>query len=210
MAGRRSSSGFTLVEIIITLTVMALLLGAAVPSIRGVIREQQALEPLSALAEMVRSTRERALRLQRPYQIGLDADGCFASAFLPSYQGPPAYQDLKADVDAYRQAAELAQASAARFGTGAQGESADTSLAPPDDQDFLLRQEWPEGYRVSVRFWQDPEWETLEGARTRLWVIQPTGLSLPVMVRLEAEGVSAEASFDPLTGELQDLHSSVR
>ena len=215
---RIPETGFTLVEIVITLTIMALLLGAAVPAIQGVIREKQALEPLTELAEMVRTARERAIRLQRPYQIGLDAEGCFASGFFPDYQGSITYQDLKNEVDAMRQEIEVAEASAARFGGEASPEPAEPQApgAPPplppepDDRDFLLRYPWPEGYQVSVRFWQDPQWETLEGALSRLWVIQPSGLSLPVLVRIEADGVTAEGRFDPLTGELVDLHSSVR
>lgn len=210
--------GFTLVEIVITLTIMALLLAAAVPAIQGVIREKQALEPLTELAEMVQTARDRAIRFQRPYQIGLDAQGCFASGFFPDYQGTLSYQELKNEVDALRQEAEVAQASAARFGVDANAESAEPTApgAPPppppepDDRDFLLRYPWPEGYQVSVRFWQDAQWEPLEGALSRLWVIQPTGLSLPVLVRIEAEGVSAEGRFDPLTGQLVELHSSVR
>lgn len=192
---------------------MALILGAAVPSIRGILREQQALEPLTELADMVRTTRDRAIRLQRPYQIVLDTDGCFASAFLPRYGRTLTYPDLKAEVDALRQEMELAQASAARFGVDPAGYAVETAgkpAVPPDDGEFLLHQAWPAGYQVSVRFWKDPQWETLEGARSKLWVIQPTGLSTPVQVRFDAEGVSAEGRFDPLTGELASLHSSVR
>ena len=190
-SSRTPLSAFTLVEIVISLTIVAIIVGAAVPSIRGIIREQQALEPLNELAEMVRAARDRAVRLQRPYQIGLDAEGCFASAFLPHYAAPLTYQELKNEVDALQQESEAEQASAARFGVDPNAESTTPSApgaaAPqppePGDLDFLLRYQWPEGYQVSVRFWKDPQWETLEGALCRLWVIQPSGISFPVQVR---------------------------
>lgn len=207
-------AAFTLVEIIVTLTIMALILGAAVPSIRGVIRERQALEPVTEFADMVRATRDRALRLQRPYQIGLDAKGCFATAFFPQYKGPLTYEDLKTELDALRQEAEVAQASAARFNAEESSLAAGTASSElpteTDDRFFLLHYEWPAGYEVSVRFWQDPQWQTLEGALCRVWVIQPSGISVPVLIRFEADGASAEARFDPLTGEIADLRSSVR
>jgi len=198
--------GFTLVEVVVSLTILALILGAAVPSIRGIVREKQALGPVREFAEMARATRERALRTQRPYQIGLDAGGCYAAPFDPGYGGQASYDALRTEVEAKQLERQIEAASAARFGQdGENGASAET-----DDEEFLLRFEWPDGYRVRVRRFGDAEWLALEGSRVRHWVIQPTGLCLPLLLRFEADGVFAEARFHPLTAEIESLRSSVR
>src|SRR5262245_52317272 len=51
-AGRRSSKGFTLVELIVTTTVLAILVGMAIPLARNTIRRQKEVELHQALREI--------------------------------------------------------------------------------------------------------------------------------------------------------------
>ncbi len=184
------------------MTVMALLIAASVPSIQGVIREHQAQEPLRELAVMARTVRERALRFQQPFQIGFDATGCFASAYFQPYDQVGEYETLRSEQQARELDAQLQDAAEQRFG-------ASTEEVAAVGSDFLQRYEWPEGMRVRVRFWGDLEWEDLSGARFRRWVFQPTGIVRPLVIQFENEGVFLEATFHPMTAEIQRERSYV-
>ncbi|MEO0445927.1 MAG: prepilin-type N-terminal cleavage/methylation domain-containing protein [Verrucomicrobiota bacterium] len=201
--GRNPRSAFTLVEIVITLTILALLAGISVPSFRGLLRERQAQEPLAQLAELARLSRERALRLQRPYVIAFDDAGCFAAPHLPLFQGNETYLARKSTQDQYRLGREIEAASDRRFGVPS-GDSATF-----DDRDFLIRYDWPEGYQVKLRLWGDFAWEEVGSGQVRNWVIQPNGLNRPLQIRLENQGILLEATFQALTAEIETLRSIV-
>ncbi len=185
------------------MTVIALLMAAAVPSIQGIIREHQAREPLREMAEMARAVRKRAMRFQRPYQLGFDAAGCFAAPYFQPYGQAEEYERLRLEQQSRELEGNLAEAAISRFG-GRESEE----IADPD-ADFLERYEWPEGMTVRVRFWGDSEWEDLSGARFRRWVFQPTGIARPLVVQFENEGVFLEATFNPLTAEIERERSYV-
>ena len=91
----RLQSGFTLVEMIIVLSVLALLTAAAIPSIDGVLKERQAREPISELLLLAREVRNRALSEQRPYQIAFDSEGFRASRYFNPYGGAEEFDQLQ-------------------------------------------------------------------------------------------------------------------
>ena len=75
---RRSSfrpAGFTLVEIIIALTIVIIIAAASIPTFKGLRAEQQALEPVQELTRMAKEARLRAMREKRPYQIVFHGTG---------------------------------------------------------------------------------------------------------------------------------------
>ena len=188
-------SGFTLVEIVISLTVMALLIAASVPSIKGIIREHEAQEPMRELALMARMVRERAMTLQQPFQIGFDSAGCYASAYYQPYEQAEEYESLRLEQQAM-------EAGLQRFG-------APIESSEQQEPILLGRYEWPDNMTVRLRFWGETEWIDLSGARFRRWVFQPTGIAKPIVVQFENQGVFLEATFNPLTAEIERERSFV-
>ena len=57
---------FTLVEIVIALTIVAILTAAAIPSFRGLRDEQLAREPVAALVKLAKEARLKAIVEKRP------------------------------------------------------------------------------------------------------------------------------------------------
>ncbi len=203
MKARRGWAGFTLVEIVVSLTVMALLVAVSVPAVDGVIREHQGREPLQRVTEYVRLARELAYRHQQPFQVGFDARGCFVAAFYQPYDRFSSYEELKREQEALEIDRRYRETAEARFGSGPEASREDPGA-------ILERYEWPEGMTVWLRFWGDTEWEVLDGMRFRQWVIQPKGLAKPLWIRMEGEGVSLEARYGALSGEIEEERSIVR
>ena len=66
---QRPSPGFTLIEIIITLSIVALLLGMTVLTINSVSSERQLRGPAEALKDFAKQARMFAIVEQRPHQV---------------------------------------------------------------------------------------------------------------------------------------------
>ncbi len=206
VTGRPSpASGFTLVEIVVTLTILAIITGALTPSIKGVIREHQAREPLREVISMAREVRARAVRMGRPYQIGFDSQGCFASAYYQPYQVAGEYEALKIELEQRRLEREIIEASQARFGIE------EETILPQDEHDdeFLIRYEWPDNLQVQVKYWGETDWKPLLGMETERWIFLPTGMCKPLTLQMENEGVFIEVRFTTLTADVEEEISYV-
>ncbi len=62
-------AGFTLIEIAISVFILALLLLLALPSVSGVLADRRLRRTLDSLNEMVRMAQERSVQERRPYLI---------------------------------------------------------------------------------------------------------------------------------------------
>ncbi len=65
----RRTAAFTLIEIAISVLIMLLLLGLAVPSMNGVLADRRLHRSLDAMNALVRQAQERSIREHRPYLI---------------------------------------------------------------------------------------------------------------------------------------------
>lgn len=65
----RRSPGFTLVEIVIAVAIMATLLLLAVPSLEGVLADRKLRASLDGFNKLVREAQERSVSQHRPYLI---------------------------------------------------------------------------------------------------------------------------------------------
>lgn len=75
---RRSSprtAGFTLLELIVTLFVLALAVGLTVPTIGRSTETVRARAEVSRFAAMLRHAREQAITTRRPYSVVIDPQG---------------------------------------------------------------------------------------------------------------------------------------
>src|SRR5690606_27558677 len=111
---RSSQSAFTLVEVVIAVSVVAILTGLAVPAIDSVQRERLAREPVNELILLAREVRGRAMAEQRPYQILFDTEGFRASRFFNPYGGREEAQNLRQQIELMARREEIAEASRER------------------------------------------------------------------------------------------------
>jgi prepilin-type N-terminal cleavage/methylation domain-containing protein len=75
------SRGFTLIEIVLAIFIMVLILGMAVPSLKGVFADKKLRKTYDGFNELVRRAQETAIKERRPYllvwhkaSIGLESD----------------------------------------------------------------------------------------------------------------------------------------
>ena len=72
---RFGGRGFTLVEIIIAMTILIIIAAGSIPTFRGLQAEQQTREPIEALTRLAKEARSRAMKERRPYQVVIHASG---------------------------------------------------------------------------------------------------------------------------------------
>ncbi len=193
---------FTLIEIVVALTIIAVISAVAIPTLKGLDREEKARVPMKTLAEMVLEVRERAMRERRPYQIVFEHEGIHASPAMYPYEKredflehfeemrTPPPREVIERVEVTRQEIE------GRPQAAAQGET--PLFQPPWTVTIPLE----EGTECEVLMWGDGEWDVIEGDKMRRWVFQPTGMANPARVRLHTRTADLEAGFDLLTGEM--------
>ena len=203
------SAGFTLVEVVTALAVIAIITGLAVPAIDGVQKERIAREPINELYLLAREVRLRAMKEQRPYQIVFDSEGFRASRFFQAYGGVEEFEELQ------RELAQLDQEDAIREASQARGISLETV-----ENDAAL-EELEEGNRIAAEYTEDKslrlslrvrnakDWNLLRGGEVRRWVFQPSGMCEPMSVRMENDGSFFEVTFHPLTADIQSERSWV-
>lgn len=208
-ATARSIRAFTLVELVIALSVVAILTGIAVPAIDSVQRERLAREPVNALYLAAREVRLRALQERRPYQIVLDAEGFSAARFFQPYGGREEFETLKTELEEAARRDAIAEASRAR-GIQLTQETVDPDdLAVAEGLRYFVEYDWPLGLVTSVKFWDETEWASLSGGEFRRWIFQPSGMCEPMRFRAEADGAFFEIEFHPLTADISRERSWV-
>lgn len=209
--GKRVSAtaGFTLVEIVIAMAVVAILTAMAVPAIDSIQRERIAREPVNALYLMAREVRLRAMKEQRPYQIVFDSEGFRASRFFQPYGGAEEFETLQVELEQLEQRDAIAEASQARGISLEAAEIDARSEAVEEGLRYFAEYEIDPSLICSLRVWNETQWISLSGAEFRRWIFQPSGMCEPMSVRMENDGSFFEVVFHPLTADIQTERSWV-
>lgn len=191
---------FTLLEIVIAITIVAILTAATIPSFRGLKDEQIAREPLAALARMAKEARYHAMKEKRPYQIAFTANSLTATRYFSPYLQAAQLEEFiqKATVDSEALEIEEEKKREAGVSTTEEG-STDASAA---FHEWTDRYDLPEGITYSVKVWHEVETTPIEGETVKLWVFQPSGLCTPITVKMERESALFEAGFSALTADI--------
>lgn len=196
-------------EVVIAISVVAILTGLAVPAIDSVQRERLAREPVNALILMARKVRGRAMTEQRPYQIILDGEGFRASRFFHPYAGREEARTLRLEMEQLAQGDEIAEASRNR------------GIAMEETEPDPAREQIEEGLRfleeyaidpelqVSLKLWNETQWVSMSGGEYRRWIFQPSGMCEPMRFRVEADNSFFEVEFHPLTADVKSERSWV-
>jgi prepilin-type N-terminal cleavage/methylation domain-containing protein len=230
LCGSRGEA-FTLIEIVVALTIVAIIAAVAIPTLKGLGREERARAPITALAALVQEVRQRAARERRAYQIVFERGGVHALAdgfptgkreeflkALDEARTPPPGQVIERVPPTVTVVETAAPPWPTPIGLSAPPPAESTAPAPPPPSAPEAAEApggpppWEPPWAVTipladrseceVLFWGDAEWDRLEADDLRRWVFQPSGVANPVRVRLRTEAVEIEVSFDALTGEV--------
>ena len=183
---------FTLVEIVVSLTVIAVIAAVAIPTMKGLTRDEKIREPMAALAAMVQETRHRALREGKSYQIVFEPGGIHATPSMYPYEK---LEDYLKHLEEMRRPPAQEVVQEAAF------EMPETAGAAPAETPWTMTIPLDENTRSSVLLWGDGEWDQIERGELRRWEFQASGMASPARVRLRLSGMEMEAGFDALTGE---------
>ena len=205
-----SQSAFTLVEVVIAISVVAILTGLAVPAIDSVQRERLAREPVNKLILLAREVRGRAMTEQRPYQIMFDGEGFRASRFFNPYGGREEAQNLRQQIELMARQQEIAEASKKRGIAMTAEEEVDPARAQVEEGlQYLEEYEINPELQVSLKFWNETEWVSMSGSEYRRWIFQPSGMCEPMRFKVEADKSFFEVEFHPLTADVKSEKSWV-
>jgi len=205
------SRGFTLIEIVVALTIVAVVTAVAIPTVKGLERDEQNRSSIKTLGELVQQVRERAMRERKAYQIVFEHEGIHASAAMYPYEKRQDYLEHFEDLETPPPKEIIARVEVQRQEVEGRPQPATTEEEPrkierPWTSTIPLR----DGMECEVLMWGDGEWDRIEGDKMRRWVIQRTGMANPVRVRLHTGGVILETAFDLLTGEMTAERTRVK
>jgi prepilin-type N-terminal cleavage/methylation domain-containing protein len=199
-----SARAFTLVEIIIALTIVTVLAAATVPMLKGFRDERLAREPVAALVHLAREARMRAMTEKRPYQVAFHGKGFTASRYFNPYL-------QLAELEEYVATAEAPPPEQATFekndldNGGARTNSSDLPMAPPPpkyDEHWTQKYDMPPDMQYAMQFWYDTEPRYMEGDLVKLWVFQPSGVCEPLKVHIERQSATFDVEFGALTADI--------
>ncbi len=200
-----SNQGFTLVEIVVSMTVAAVLVGISVPTIRGLQSQHEARQPVAELVRMARTVRARAMAEQHPYQIAFDHEGFHAAEYFSPYGGKELFDELVIELELTEKTRQMAEASEKRLGKpGEQAVAAETTAGV-----FYQRYELPVGVRYEIMMRGDHQWVAMNGGEFKRWVFQSSGMCDPFKIRIQSDKAFFEVSFHPLTGDIKEEQSYV-
>jgi prepilin-type N-terminal cleavage/methylation domain-containing protein len=204
-ARRRAGGGFTLVELVLVLVILALLAAAVVPSVMGVRAGHMAREPLDLLRQTARECRARAMEEGRPYVIHFHSEGYVAGRFMGLVRTDTELDQLRerqaldprnsggAMVAAYAELEAMGRGELPGVGAG---ESA-AGIAGGWGKEFTLGS----GMVLEVGFWGEGEPKEVPRGVVRSWVFQPSGLCEPLRVRIGLRGETYPLQFSALTAD---------
>ena len=190
------AEAFTLIEIVVALTIATVIAAVAIPTVKGLGRDEAARAPMKTLAVVVQEARLRAMREHRSYQIVFEHEGIHASPAMYPYEKR---EDFLKHLEEMRTPPRIEVIQ--RVVMQRTGE--ETADEPPRFQPpWTVTIPLPPKTECEVLMWGDGEWDLIEGEKMRRWVFQPTGMANPARVRLRTEAAELETGFDLLTGEL--------
>lgn len=201
-SARTRQRAFTIVELVVALTVLSILAGLAIPAVTSVQNERVAREPVNALVLLSREVRLRAMEERQPYQIVFVSEGFKASRFFHPYGGAEEFADLQVRLAEQDRSQEIIEASQDR------GISLETTAVDPLKEKvaaglrFFSEYELPSGVALKLRTWNESDWVDLSTDVFRRWIFQPSGMVEPIQVQVESEGAFFEIEFHPLTGDI--------
>lgn len=202
----RSARAFTLVEIVIALTIVAVLAAASMPLLKGFQEERVAREPITGLLHLAREARMRAMQEKRPYQVAFHATGFTASRYFNPYlQLTELNEFLTAGENTTLVESNVAEGEKTDIDNGGNTKATELPLAPPPpkyDEHWSEKYELPKEVKYQIQHWYDAEPTLIEGEVVKLWVFQPSGVCQPLKVHIEGTTSTFDVEFAALTADI--------
>lgn len=207
LARRNSGLGFTLVEVVIALTILIVIAAGAMPMFKGWRDEQIARRPVIELVRLAKEARLRAMREKRPYQVAFYQGGFVASRYFSPYLQMAELNEL------------MEQAASGSFRLNPNADDNDSDLdagagekprtelplapsAPKLDDNWTERYDLPTDTQYSLKFWNEFQPVEMSGDLVKLWVFQPTGICIPLKLHLDRPGAVFDVEFNALTADI--------
>lgn len=196
--------GFTLVEIVVSLTIIIIIAAGAVPMFKGLREQQLAREPVIELVRLAKEARIRAMREKRPYQVAFYPGGFVASRYFSPYL-------QLAELTTLMQEAE---SGVRRLNPNAMIDSSDLdggsdrapqragTMVPAVNDNWEEHYNLPQDAQYSIKYWHDMEETFIEGEVVKLWVFQPSGICQPLKLHLERPSAVFDVEFGALTADI--------
>jgi prepilin-type N-terminal cleavage/methylation domain-containing protein len=200
-------SGFSLVEIVIALTILTVLAAAAVPMFKGWRDEQIARQPVIELVRLAKEARLRAMREKRPYQVAFYQGGFVASRYFSPYLQFAELSEFmeQAESGQFRLNPNADDADADLDAGAGDKPKTDLPLAPTAqkfDDNWNEHYNLPTDVQYTLKFWNEVQETPVSGEVVKLWVFQPTGICIPLKLHLERESSIFDVEFNALTADI--------
>lgn len=181
---------FTLLELVVALTLVAIITAVAIPTITGLTARRAARVPMQTLEEMAQEARSRAMQEGRPYQLLLTNEKIIAARFSTPYE---TVRQLEESLIILEKNAPLNEDIP---------EKTNTEATRTAGQAWHRLYALPEGLTISTRFWDEEQARDVSVDEPCRWVFQPSGLCRPVSISLKVNPVVFTATFDAMTAEI--------
>ena len=186
---QRPSQGFTLIEIVLVLTLIALMVGGALGLM--IASDDERVLNRSSVEIEVLAKRARALAAlqQRPYALEFNEQ---TVSLMPLAEALIEPRDREKALK--RQEEMHAEAAAAP-----------TSGFNPVHASWTVH----EDVRMFVRRWASDAWLPVDTKSRHVWRFEPEGFCEPIGVRFQMERSWLEAEFNPLTGGIREQSQDI-
>lgn len=180
----RARGGFTLVEIVVTLFIITLIMGAAVMSLNSVGPKKELMRPAVKMKVLARKAIGLSRNTQRPHSIFMNSE------FFVLRETHMREEDVEAAFAPQEQ----------------DGRRIDFKVRDEDEEEpsaqvrVVERFDIDEGMTIMVKRYNDKEWRV---PKNEDWNFYVSGICDPMMVRFETKDGFIEMDFNPLTAKLQ-------
>lgn len=178
---RAGSPGFTLLEVVFVLGMIAMMTVWLTLSVTSVDTEQQLREGAGGIESMVKRARTIAVMQQRPYQVTI-SEGAISLA--------PQYMRSGGEIEEF-------------------DEYEDEESVREDFEDIIASEETDLDLSYEIRRWRSDLWLKIEGDEKVVLTLDPMGLVEPISVRCRVGKSWLIQELHPLTGGVRDEEMSV-
>ena len=195
--GKFAHRGFTLLEIIIVLSIAAVLIALCAPFVSGLLRENEMRTPVRELQDLAKIMRSRAMTENTAYEIIFNREGFFGRKHQ-------LYRDEE-DQSLDSAASPTVSGTDEPLQGAKQPPVTDGTAAVEAPSELIAEFKLPEGMACQLRFWGSNNWiEPGSDFGTSQWVFQASGLCNPIRAQFRKGDSWIDVAFNPLTADIQE------